>query len=75
MKPSPRYNIIRESPTEVLIMDIGPWTQFPTVTNRAEQVVEELFPRLRGRRLYYVDSEGIVGELLIKDGKFAGFAG
>lgn len=44
-----------------------------TITNGAEGVVEELAPMLAGRRLFYVDTEGRVDELLVKDGRFAGF--
>lgn len=71
-----RANFIIESETEdyLLIRDIGPWDRHPTVTNAAEEVVQELAPRLRGRRLEYIDSEGQRDQLLVHDGKFAGFA-
>jgi hypothetical protein len=36
-------------------------------------VVEDLASMLNGRRLFYYDSEGELTELLVKDGKFAGF--
>jgi hypothetical protein len=36
--------------------------------------VEELAPILNGRRLEYIDSDGRRDQLLVKDGKFAGFA-
>ncbi len=48
-----------------------------SVTNDAEAVVAYLFRAgtLRdGRRLFYYDTDGNLDELLIKDGKFAGFA-
>jgi len=44
------------------------------VTNDTEAVVQELAPRLRGRRLEYFDSDGRLDQLLVTDGKFAGFA-
>jgi hypothetical protein len=69
-----RYELVREDDDGVLIRDLGPWDQHPTVTNAAEQVVAELLPKLRGRRLYYFDSEGQLDELVIRDGRFAGFA-
>lgn len=58
----------------VLIRDVGPWDQYLTVTNAAEEVVATLLPMLRGRRLEYIDSEGNRDQILIQDGKFAGFA-
>lgn len=62
----------------LVIRDAGwPWTLHPTVTNDAEMVVADLvaFGQLPdGRRLLYYDSEGQIGELLVKNGRFAGFA-
>ena len=52
--------------------DIG-----PSVTNDAENVVAELVADGQlppGRRLFYIDSQGLKDELLIEDGKFVGFA-
>lgn len=46
----------------------------PSITNDAENVVADLLPALRGRRLFYYDTQGQLDELLVKDGKFAGFA-
>ena len=63
----------------LVIQDIGPWDEYLTVTNDAERVVDVLFKEGRlpeGRRLFYFDSEEgseKLDELLIKDGKFAGF--
>lgn len=68
------YRIVEDLPTVLCIQDIGPWHMFPTVTNDADSVVEELAPKLNGRRLEYYDSEGNRDQLLVKDGKFAGFA-
>lgn len=70
----PHYEIVSEDQDCVLIKDLGPWSQHPTVTNAAEEVVEQLVPMLNGRRLEYYDSEGQRDQLLVKDGKFAGFA-
>lgn len=58
----------------VLIRDIGPWDQYLTVTNAVEEVVANLLPILCGRRLEYIDSEGKRDQILVEDGKFAGFA-
>lgn len=68
------YLIIEQTEDRVLIKDIGPWTKHPTITNRAEQVVEELAPMLRGRRLEYIDSDGNRDQLLVSGGQFAGYA-
>ncbi len=45
-----------------------------SVTNDAENVVECLAGELRGRRLFYYDSNGQLDELVVADGKFVGFA-
>jgi hypothetical protein len=71
---SPHYIIVSDDSDCLLIMDVGPWDVYPTVTSGAEQVVAELAGRLRGRRLEYIDSEGRQDQLLVRDGKFAGFA-
>lgn len=71
MKPS--FEIWTENKFCVIIYDLGPWDKYLSVTNGAEEVVAGLLPMLRGRRLLYYDSEGELGELLIADGKFAGF--
>ena len=71
---TPNYAIIKELPTHILIEDLGPWSQYPTITNAAEETVESLAPRLNGRRLFYIDSEGQTDELKVINGKFAGFA-
>lgn len=68
-----RFDII-ESRDAVLIRDLGPWDKHLTVTNDAEWVVEHLASMLEGRRLFYIDSSGAKDELVVKDGKFAGFA-
>lgn len=63
-------------PNFILIRDLGPWDECPTVTNDAEGVVKRLLESGKlevGDRLFYFDSEGEFGELLIKDGAFAGF--
>jgi hypothetical protein len=57
----------------LLIKDVGPWSYHQTITHGAERVVEDLQPVLQGRRLEYIDSEGRLAEILIRDGHFAGF--
>ena len=69
-----QFAIVDQTPFAMIIRDIGPWDRHFTVTNDAEGVVKRLAPILNGRRLFYFDSEGELGELLVKQSKFAGFA-
>ena len=68
------YTIVADNEKELVIMDVGPWDQYPTITSSAEEVVEQLAGRLNGRRLMYYDSDNQLDQLLVKDEKFAGFA-
>lgn len=71
------YIIIKNDPGDPLIIkDMGPWDEYPTITNAAEEVVEDLVSRgfPPGRRLFYYDSGNTLDEILVQDGKFAGFA-
>jgi len=67
------YMIIEDESDYLCIQDLGPWNLYLTVTNGAEIVVEELAEELGNRRLEYIDSDGQRDQLLVKDGKFAGF--
>ena len=67
------FVIIIDQPEYMVIDDLGPWDEFPTITNSAEEVVLELASRLNGRRLFYCDSEDVYDELKVEDGRFAGF--
>jgi hypothetical protein len=70
------FEIVEQTPEAVTIRDIGPWDQYPTITNSAEEVVEVLSRELvikNGQRLLYWDSENELTELLHKDGLFMGF--
>jgi len=75
MGQNAKYTIILDNEDRLVIRDDGPWSIHLTVTNDAENVVRELFLRLKGRMLLYFDSEGELGRLLYsQNGKFAGFA-
>lgn len=75
MKRRSMYTVVEETPEVLCIRDVGPWDEHLSVTNDAEEVVRELAPALKdGRRLEYYDSDGHRDQILIKDGKFAGFA-
>jgi len=44
-----------------------------SVTNDAENVVEYLYSVYGNRRIFYIDSEGILDELRHTNGEFVGF--
>ena len=61
----------------LIIRDIGPWNKHLSVTNDAEGVVELLVKSGfldNNRRLFCYDSDNNLDELVIKNGKFVGFA-
>jgi hypothetical protein len=68
------YRVIDANSEQVILRDVGPWTEYPTVTNDAEWVVEQVAPMLSGRQLLYFDSMNSLSELRVRNGKFAGFA-
>ena len=68
------YSIVRQDKEQIVLSDDGPWDQHPTITNDAENVIEDLRPVLNGRRVLYYDSEGELTELCHQDGVFKGFA-
>ncbi len=66
---------LQEAP--LVIRDVGPWNQHPTVTNDAENVVAELVQKgmiPEGRKLLCYDSDDQLDELVVKNGQFSGFA-
>ena len=67
------YAVEKTCDKYILIRDLGPWDQFPSITNSAEEVVEQLACTLLGRRLFYIDTEGELTELVVEDGKFKCF--
>lgn len=73
-----RYEIVEDLPGKPLVIrDVGPWDRHASVTNDAENVAAELFRAGKlpdGRRLFYIDSDGIKDEILHQGGRFLGFA-
>jgi hypothetical protein len=74
-----RYEIVEDQAGKPLVIrDVGPWDQHPSVTNDAEGVIAEL--HLSGhlpadRLLFYYDSDGLLDQILLDAaGSFAGFA-
>lgn len=76
MSRSVSFRIERDVPGEpLLIRDVGRQND-TTITNAAEEVVAILVKEGRlakGRRLFYYDSEGEMDEIVVQDGRFAGF--
>lgn len=80
---TPNYIVQVDDPNKpMLIKDIGPWDQHPSVTNNymifinnVEDVIKELTGRINGRRLFYKDIFFIIGmdEIKLKNGKFDKF--
>jgi hypothetical protein len=68
------FSIVEDTPQRLVLRDNGPWDQHPTITNDAEFVVESVAEQLGDRRLLYFDSEGDFAILIVKNGRFAGFA-
>ena len=63
------YEIVEATPTRIVIRDLGPWDKYMTITNAAEEVIEELRTThgpIGNRRVFYYDSAGALDELLVK---------
>ncbi len=69
-----QYAVVENS-VHITIMDLGHSSGCLTVTNDVDFVVKEMFDKLKGRRFYYVDSEGNTDEIIYnkETGKFLGF--
>jgi hypothetical protein len=67
------YIIQHEDDNTILLHDIGPWDIYLTITNDAENVVNDLTQEQRRKKVAYIDSDGLLTRLLIKDGKFEAF--
>lgn len=59
----PQYQVLKETPDYILIMDTGPWDEYPSITNCVEDVLYDLRDKLKGRQLFYIDSEHKVDEI------------
>ena len=42
MKANAQFHVLKSTPDYLLIEDLGPWDQFPTITNDAEYLVHQL---------------------------------
>lgn len=77
MRLAPSYEIVCDLPGGPLVLrDTSHVAGGISLTNAAESVVPELVLDGRlpdGRRLLYYDTEGRLDEMLVRDGRFAGF--
>lgn len=74
---NPKFAVVKESATFIIIQDVGPWDKHLSITNGAEECVAELAAdyALGSRRIGYYDSEGRLDELLHDGhGRFTGFS-
>ncbi len=72
-----RYQIEATTESQVTIRDVGAHDGDLTVTNDAEWVVFAMLSEgtlKPGQRLYYYDSDGALDEIVVHQGRFAGFA-
>lgn len=66
MGKSAHYALVQDTPEYLLIRDLGPWDVYLSVTNDADAVYATLASRLKGRPLFYFDSEGDLCEIYLK---------
>jgi hypothetical protein len=74
MKPA-SYKIVKSTAAFVLVRDVGPHDVFATVTNAAEDVVQELWVGglLGDLRLFYFDTDGNLDEIVHDGPMFIAF--
>jgi len=73
-----RFKLLEEfsPPGFLVILDLGPWTSYRTVTSSAQEIVRTLWDYgllAGGKRLLYIDSLGNTDEILHASGDFRGF--
>lgn len=56
----PNYEVIHDGEW-LTLRDLGPWDKHFTITNDPESVLAEL--DLKGRPVFYIDSEGVFSRL------------
>lgn len=66
--------LVRSTPGAIVLRDVGHDRGHKSMTNDAAEVVADWLERLNGRRLFYFDSMGMLTELRVSNGRFAGFA-
>ena len=73
MNREPEFSIEQQTESYILIRDLAEQYQCISVTNGAEEVIAALNQKLKGRKLFYIDTEGCVDELCYIDKEFTGF--
>ena len=75
MSRSARYAVVEDTAERLVLQDLGPWDKHLSITNDAENVVEGVAVRLKGRRLFYYDTDSKLTELIVDQdfGKFIRF--
>ena len=72
MSRSPSCIILFSDDQMLVVKDRGLDTQL-TITNGAEEFIRDIAPTLESRRLFYYDTNGVLDELIVKDGSFYDF--
>lgn len=86
---TPNYKVIESNEDRVVLQDLGPWDEYPTITNAVEAVLQQIAGMLlvkphNGPNIYYIDSEGECTRILWEGGpqalvenqpRFKGFLG
>ena len=76
-KKSPSFEVKHISETMIILVDLDNDNHAPSVTNAADMVVEVLKVTLpdglRGRKIYYRDTEGRIDRIYISKNQFSGF--
>lgn len=73
-KKNTEYEIVLDKSDFLLIADQSEIYGCKSVTNGAEEVVEQLLPVLKGRVLFYIDTEERVDQLEYNEEGFTNFA-
>ena len=70
----PRFEIVADTETELVIRDTGNRDIHPGVSELPGSVVESLSASLHGRRLELLESDGTRTWIVVRHGRFSGFA-
>jgi|HubBroStandDraft_6_1064221.scaffolds.fasta_scaffold310963_3 hypothetical protein len=75
----PNFEVVADETDEsqITLRDLGPHSEFPTITNAAEALIKFLANERileNGRKLLYYDSEGDLDQLHHWEGRFVRFA-
>jgi hypothetical protein len=71
------YDILKNEDDRILIGDQCERHNCPSITNAAEDVIDDLFCRgliTNGKRVFYIDTMNKIDELRHQDGKFTSFS-